>query len=627
MSMLKNVLHTLATLFLLFQAMTQVVVAAEPAPGEALYLARCASCHSVADGTSAQRLEKAPSLDEMRQMSADRVFFSMLSGMMKSQAAGLGYPEMGAITMFASAGTQPGFVPETASMCTDRDIDLQPVVAGWGFDDRSTRSLGTQQTTLSEKNISSLRLKWAFALPGTSELRSQPVVTTDTLFAGASSGHVFALDRFTGCVKWHTATPLRTSLTLGQLQQDGVQRAALFFGDSSGSVTALDAASGKVIWRVGVGLFDATMLTGAVVQHGAVLIVPISSAEVGLAADPAYECCRTHGGVRALDANTGAVLWTHHMTADAEKTTKSSSDVQLWGPSGVPVWATPTIDAGRGVVYVGTGENYSSPTSDRSDSIVALDLKTGAERWAFQAHTGDAYNTACDQVPPGPNCPKENGPDFDFGAAVVITTDSRGRELLLAGQKSGDVYALDPDAAGKVVWHRQLGAGSKLGGVHWGIAVAEGRVYVPIADPPFPIPGYEPKPGVHALSLDDGKVLWEHPLERGCTTDLMTYFQRDKLYPDCSFYFGPSAAPTVLPGVLVIGGLDGRIRALDSRTGAELWTFETVKEFVTVNGIAGHGGSIDAGGAIAAGNMLYIQSGYSQFAQLPGNVLLGFEAQ
>jgi len=107
----------------------------------------------------------------------------------------------------------------------------------------------------------------------------------------------------------------------------------------------------------------------------------------------------------------------------------------------------------------------------------------------------------------------------------------------------------------------------------------------------------------------------------------MTYSQPDKLYPDCSFYFGPSAAPTVLPGVRVIGTVHGRIRALDTRAGVDLWTFVTAKEFVTGNGIAGHGGAIDAGGAIAAGNMLYIQSGYSPFAQLPGNVLLGFETQ
>jgi len=472
----KAAVQTLVALLFAALPIVETFAANEPPPGEALYMARCASCHS---GTG---VTKAPPLETMRQMSADRVFFSIMNGVMKSQAAGLGYPEMGAITMYASAGIQPGFSPDAASMCADRVIDVQSVVQGWGFDERSTRSMGEHQTTLNGKNIASLRLRWAFALPGTSELRSQPVVTTDTLFVGASSGHVFALDRFSGCVKWHTATPLRTSLTLGRLQQNGVPRVALFFGDSGGSATALDATTGKIVWRVAVGLFDTTMLTGAVVQQGNVLIVPMSSAEVGLAANPDFECCRTHGGVRAINADTGAVLWTRHLTADAEKTTTSNTGVQLWGLSGAPVWATPTVDTKRGLVYIGTGENYSSPTTDRSDSIVALDLKTGEEQWTFQAQTGDAYNTACDALPPGSNCPKENGPDFDFGAAVVIATDSRGRELLLAGRKSGDVYALDPDAGGKLIWHRRPGAGSKLGGVHWGLAVSEGRVYVPIAD-------------------------------------------------------------------------------------------------------------------------------------------------
>jgi polyvinyl alcohol dehydrogenase (cytochrome) len=424
-------------------------------------------------------------------------------------------------------------------------------------------------------------------------------------------------------VKWHRATPVRTSLTLGTLGGAGA-RHALFFGDMQGFVTALDAATGEITWRERVGLFDASMLTGAIAQHGSTLYVPVSSIEVGLAANPAHECCRSHGAVRALDATNGAVLWTHRMTPDAAPTATNSAGVMQWGPSGAPVWSAPTVDAARGVLYVGTGENYSSPATDRSDAIVALDLATGAEKWHFQARVGDVYNMACDGFPPGPNCPSERGPDFDFGAAVIVTQDSRGRSLLLAGQKSGDVWALDPDDAGRVVWNRRLGAGSKLGGVHWGIAVSDGRVYVPIADPPFPIPGYAPRPGVYALSVDDGRVLWEHPIERGCETDLIAYFQRDRLYPECSFWFGPSNAPLALPGVLVVGALDGQLRALSTQDGGELWRFATLRPYESVNGVPAHGGSIDAAPAIAVGNTLYVQSGYGLFGHLPGNALLAF---
>ena len=69
---------------------------------------------------------------------------------------------------------------------------------------------------------------------------------------------------------------------------------------------------------------------------------------------------------------------------------------------GAPVWCSPTIDAKRGLVYIGTGENYTYPTTNTSDAIQALDLKTGKLIWNFQATNGDAYNVAC---PFFVNCP------------------------------------------------------------------------------------------------------------------------------------------------------------------------------------------------------------------------------
>ena len=170
-----------------------------------------------------------------------------------------------------------------------------------------------------------------------------------------------------------------------------------------------------------------------------------------------------------------------------------------------------------------------------------------------------------------------------------------------------------------------MGTGSPLGGIHWGVAVGGGAIYAPAADPPFPLPGYQPLPGLYALRVDDGAALWKHELERGCQTDLMAYFARDVLYPECSFFFGPSAAPTLLPGVVLAPSLDGRVRAFAAKDGSVLWETATNRAFETVNGVEAHGGSIDSAGVIAAGDMLYVQSGYSLFGELPGNVLLAFE--
>jgi polyvinyl alcohol dehydrogenase (cytochrome) len=273
----------------------------------------------------------------------------------------------------------------------------------------------------------------------------------------------------------------------------------------------------------------------------------------------------------------------------------------------------------------GCGSSQPSlPATDYSDAVLALDLETGEVVWHFQAIAGDAYNGACGQMPKGPNCPKWQGPDHDIGASVILTQNSSGQDILLAGQKSGDVYALDPDDDGRMIWQEKVGGGSFLGGVHWGMANADGIVFAPISDPAFPIPGYYPKPGLYALDVDDGSELWSAPVERGCTTNMFDYFSRDNLYPDCPFYYGLSAAPVVVNDVVFAPSLDGKIRAFAVTDGEQVWNYDTLRAFETINGVEAHGGSIDVAGVQAAGRMIYVQSGYSIFGQLPGNVLLAF---
>lgn len=105
---------------------------------------------------------------------------------------------------------------------------------------------------------------------------------------------------------------------------------------------------------------------------------------MALAMQRQYECCKSHGAVRALNTTDGTILWTTHMTADAEPTYLDDLGVQMWGPSGAAVWTTPAIDAKRGVLYVGTGENTSSPATELSDAIIALSVATGETQWHFQ---------------------------------------------------------------------------------------------------------------------------------------------------------------------------------------------------------------------------------------------------
>ena len=96
------------------------------------------------------------------------------------------------------------------------------------------------------------------------------------------------------------------------------------------------------------------------------------------------------------------------------------ADGQTTRPSGAPVWGAPTLDEKRDLVFFGTGQNYSHPTTDTSDAVFALDATTGERRWVRQFTAGDAYNLSCDIVPGLPNCPDPPGPDLDFGAPPIL---------------------------------------------------------------------------------------------------------------------------------------------------------------------------------------------------------------
>ena len=265
-------------------------------------------------------------------------------------------------------------------------------------------------------------------------------------------------------------------------------------------------------------------------------------------------------------------------------------------------------------------------------------MDSGEMAWRFQATTDDIWNAAC--LNGGASCPVNPGEDFDFGASVIIAERPDGSDLLLAGQKSGEVFALNPDTEdenGEVLWRQRVSLGTTNGGIHWGMALSGQRLVVPVADPERDRPGYTPQPGLYALDLASGERLWQQPVERGCKIEernkplvgLENLRAREKadmadLY-HCSFYYGLSAAAMATPELAFSAGLDGKLRAYDIENGNILWQTQTAQPFATVNGVAGHGGAIDVGGQVLADGWLYIQSGYSMFGQLPGNVLLAYK--
>jgi polyvinyl alcohol dehydrogenase (cytochrome) len=206
--------------------------------------------------------------------------------------------------------------------------------------------------------------------------------------------------------------------------------------------------------------------------HENVVYVPVSSFEEVLAASPQYACCTFRGSVVALDAASGDLLWKTYTIADNPVAGQR-------GPSGAAIWSSPTFDETKSVLYVATGDNYSPPATTTSDAVLALEAKTGKVLWAQQITEKDIYNVGCDAGAKS-NCPSGRGPDFDFGQPPILLSLASGKRILVIGQKSGVVSALDPDAAGHIVWSKRVGEGGSLGGSQWGSAASNGRVYVAV---------------------------------------------------------------------------------------------------------------------------------------------------
>jgi polyvinyl alcohol dehydrogenase (cytochrome) len=576
------------------------------AMGKRIFYATCYSCHKDTIGNV------APGYSVMSAMTPRAVLASMDNGKMRQQAAMLSPEERKAVAEWlTNSELKATVLPKEAYTPFSFREDSQPVFdySGWGGDIAGTGFRSKEQAGISLSNINSLQLKWAFAFPDATIVRSKPAIAGDWLIVGSQFGDLFAINRKTGKAGWHfTASAAIRGAIVIQRQKKSI---TAFFADFSTNVYAIDVKTGKQLWYKRAGIDAQSATTGSVAVYGGKVFVPITSTEVGAAMNGDYNCCFSTGGVVALDAITGKQIWQHRVIVEAAKETgKKKNGKSFYGPSGAPVWCSPTIDTKRGLLYIGTGENYTYPTTNTSDAIQALDLKTGKLIWNFQATEGDAYNTAC---PVFINCPEKSGPDFDFGMAPMLVKRKDGKDILVAGQKSGVVYALSP-SEGKLIWQTRIGKGGKLGGIHWGMATDGENVYATNADNIIAIDKSDStrkaSPGIYALDLITGKVIWETPAQ-GCTGK-----------KDCLPF--NSAAPAVIPGVVFAGSLDGHMRGYATKDGKILWDFDTAKGYDIINGIKAKGGAIDGPAPVIADGMLFVNSGYGMFGQMGGNVLLAF---
>jgi polyvinyl alcohol dehydrogenase (cytochrome) len=480
------------------------------------------------------------------------------------------------------------------------NIAASPSWNGWGGDAANTRFQPFAAGGLRAGDAAKLKLKWAFGFPEARAVSGQPAVAGGRVFVGADNSWVYSLDAASGCVYWsfRAEGAVRSAVAI---ERPGAGKPyAVFFGDARANVYAVDAATGTQIWKSRVEEHATARITAGVRVFEGRVYVPVASSEEGSGGRGTYACCTFRGSVVALNSETGKEVWkTYTIPEQARPTTKLDNGTQLFGPSGAAVWNSPTIDARRRALYIGTGNAYSAPAAPTTDALMAMDLDTGKVLWSVQATRNDIWLSTCIQNP-GPNC----GPDHDFGSPPILRNLSGGRTLLVAGQKSGNVWAHDPDRKGAVVWKTPLVDNTEeFGGkIVWGGAADEENAYFGLG------PG-----GVAAVRLQDGKKKWFTALQPGTGGALRP---------------GQDGALTAIPGGVISGGWDGIVRILSAGDGRVLWEYNTTREIQTVNHVAAKGGSMGAAGPVVAGGLLFVPSGYVGVRNgAPGNVLLVFAVE
>jgi polyvinyl alcohol dehydrogenase (cytochrome) len=574
--------------------------------GSFLFQTHCASCHQPFSAA------RAPWPEVLRRMPRQAILTALEAGQMRAQGATLTGRQRAVVAGYLGEA-EAAESKASISLCRGGPSPLadSPSWNGWGADISNSRFQSQAAAGLSRDQVPKLKLRWAFGFPGAASAYGQPTIFGGRLFLGSADGTVYSLDARTGCTYWtyKASAPVRTAVSIGPVAAGTGVRAA-YFGDMQANVYAVDASTGVLRWKTQTDSHTVAMMTGAPVLYAGRLYVPVSSGEEAAAPNPKYECCTFRGSVVALDAETGKQLWKTFTIPEAPKPTRrNAAGTQLWGPSGAAVWTTPALDPERKAIYVGTGDNYSDPATPTSDAVLALDVDSGRVLWSQQLTPDDRWNIACMSAEKA-NCPENPGGDFDIGTPPILRQLSGGRSLLLVGQKSGIVHALDPDHGGKIVWQARLGRGGLLGGIEFGGAADEQAAYWPLSD--YDFANQEAGGGLYALGIENGRKLWYSAAPKPACLG----------QPGCSA--AQMAPPAVVPGVVFSGSLDGHLRAYNASDGTVIWDFNTLRDFPTVNGVKAHGGSLSFSGPTLASGMLFVNSGYSVSAGMPGNALLAF---
>jgi alcohol dehydrogenase (cytochrome c) len=466
----------------------------------------------------------------------------------------------------------------------------------YGSDYANTRHVS--RTGIDAKNVRSLRIAWEFRASARGTMESSPIVVGDTLYVTTGDDDsTYALDAASGLPRWHYTPQLSAvAQCCGRVNRGvAVDDRHVYLATLDARLIALDRRTGERRWEVQVGDplagYSETM---APLVWGGMVFVGSSGAEFGV-----------RGCFSAYRASDGARLWRWWSVAPGWEGSyvarvhgvPLNRDVALeraaaptfrdaWQHGGGTVWMTPALDPRRGMLYLSTGNpspNYSGLTRPGdnlfTDSIVALNARTGAMRWYYQETPHDVW-------------------DYDAGSPPFLldVLDRSGRRVPAVAEagKTGWLYMLNRDTGALIrvsqnfVPQRHLyespyarfsimepGAlGGAIGPVSYDPVLS--RAFVAAIDMPDKHLPTTPQPwrpavlwpagdteelryalfSISALDVNTGRIAWRHYLSRGQGAPY-----------SMSFMGGSLSAG----GIVFVPDPNGVLYAFDARSGRQLW--------------------------------------------------------
>ena len=463
----------------------------------------------------------------------------------------------------------------------------QPGWSSAGNGPANTRA--STDRTITPANVGTLSPLWTLAT--TDDVPDTPTVDGGYGYLVDNSGVIYKLDAKTGAVAWQEKlSSISGNQKSTARSSPAIGPDTIVIGDqASATVYAISKADGSLVWKTKLDAARGAIITTSPAIAENRVVVGVASIQEELAAVVHGFVPDFRGSVAALDLATGKTVWQSYTVPQ--------------GFTGGAVWGSnPAIDLARHAVYVGTGDNYSVPAAvaacqvrarrgaaqdrclpddDHIDSMLSLDLRTGAVNWARRMTTLDTWTVSClpSSHPPATPCPQPEGPDYDFGSAPnLFSTIGSGtaRDLVGDGQKSGIYWALDRDT-GATVWATQVNPGGTRGGIQWGSAVGGGRVYVAASNSNYVYSGLLGSSKLtdggfwSALDVNTGKIVWQT-----ATTALQpppAAKNSRTIKPPAGAPARAEASVTYANGIMFGADAAGTFVGLDAGNGAKLWSF------------------------------------------------------